>query len=235
MTRSNRRTATSKLVGIVAALTLVSAAVLAGPASGAVVKCHGKKANVVGTSAPDILNPNDLNSGDVVATRGGNDSVEVDGVKNVRICGGPGYDNVDVSSGTKTSGIVFFGGDRRDTFSASDHTKHSVTVYGENGPDLLYGGAGGDTIDGGAGDDYIRTKAGKDRVKAQGGNDWVQGGTAFDTMFGGGGDDSLFGLEFDVPPRKDKADMGDGGKGRDYCQTTERHSCERKERTDLPL
>jgi len=222
------------------ALMLIPAATVAlgmaaEPAAGAVVKCHGQRANVVGTSARDALRPNDLDSGDVVATRGGNDDVEIDHVKNVIICGGPGYDGFEIASGSKTKGIVIFGGDRRDSIVVSDDTVHALVIHGDDGPDLIDGGAGSDKIDGGAGRDYIAANGGNDHVEARGGDDWVQGGRGFDSMFGGGGDDSLFGLEFSVPPRKDKADKGDGGKGRDYCQTTERRSCERKQRTDLPL
>ena len=219
-------------------LILAAAAALAlgaEPAAAAVVKCHGERASVVGTSGPDELGPKDFDSGDVVATRGANDVVTVDGVENVTICGGPGYDHIEVESGGKTKGIVIFGGDRRDNIIVSDRTIRPMVIHGDDGPDLIDGGQGGDKIDGGAGRDYIAANGGKDRVHARGGDDWVQGGGDFDTMFGGGGDDSLFGLEFSVPPRKDRADRGDGGKGRDYCQTTERRSCERKERTDIPL
>lgn len=217
----------SALIIAASAIALLAA----GPAPAAEnVKCAGMGADVIGTPGRDRYEAGDLRDGDVVATRGGNDNVEIK-AENVTVCAGDGYDNV-TATDSGGEGAVIYGGNRRDTLGGSIHR---LILFGGDGPDFIAGSDRNDEIDGGAGRDYIHSEGGRDVVRSRGGDDWIQGGLGFDVMFGGRGNDSLFGLEFDVPARKDKNDKGDGGKGSDYCQTAQRHSCGRKHRTDIPL
>ncbi len=69
----------------------------------------------------------------------------------------------------------------------------AVSLFGEDGDDLLVGNAGADTLDGGAGDDLLFGNAGDDLLIGGQGNDILVGGAGDDGLFGGAGDDELHG------------------------------------------
>ncbi len=95
------------------------------PAKAKTVKCAGKKATIVGTSGPDVLEgtPKD----DIIAGLGGADDLVGEGGNDI-ICAGPGSEYLNGGPGN----------DR---------------LYGQGGDDYMEGKAGNDTIDGGPGRD----------------------------------------------------------------------------------
>ena len=96
-----------------------------GGSQGAVLRCGGKRATIVGTEKRDVLRG--TKRADVIVALGGNDVVK-GGAGDDVICGGPGNDRL---AGDKGKDIVF----------------------GEGGRDRLTGGAGMDRLVGGDGRD----------------------------------------------------------------------------------
>ncbi|MBB4591541.1 putative Ig domain-containing protein [Xanthomonas cannabis] len=102
---------------------------------------------------------------------------------------------------TGTNGVFAFGGGVGDTHTIG------VSLYGEEGDDVLIGGAGSDLLDGGTGNDVISGSAGQDVVFGGDGNDLLSGGTGNDRLDGGEGTDEIYG--------EAGADVIDGGAGND--------------------
>jgi Ca2+-binding RTX toxin-like protein len=114
-------------------------------AAGAVHKCRGYAATVVGTNDDDSLTGTP--GRDVIVGLGGNDKIRgLDGSD--IICGGPGDD-------------VINGGEGRDRLYGGGG---SDTLLGEEGNDRLAGGAGDDIMVGGSGEDTARGGQGDDTV-----------------------------------------------------------------------
>ncbi|WP_355582585.1 putative Ig domain-containing protein [Xanthomonas cannabis] len=102
---------------------------------------------------------------------------------------------------TGTNGVFAFGGGVGDTHTIG------VSLYGEEGDDVLIGGAGSDLLDGGTGNDVISGSAGQDVVFGGDGDDLLSGGTGNDRLDGGEGTDEIYG--------EAGADVIDGGAGND--------------------
>ena len=130
-----------------------------------------------------------------------------------QVSGGAGNDRLFIRRG------ALFGGDNRDSLTASAAEADSRLVGGE-GDDLLesdadagqvvgVGGLGDDDIRFQNSGDRIRGGAGRDRLRGGGGADEVRGGPGSDRLTGNRSDDRLFGQTGD--------DLLDGGEGRDRC------------------
>jgi len=126
---------------------------------GAIPRCDGHKATIVGTNRSDKLKG--TKKADVIVGLGGNDRIDGGGGNDI-ICAGDGNDVV-------TGGA---GNDR---------------IEGGNGNDTLSGGAGNDVLDGQAGNDKLSGGAGKDTLSGGAGNDKLSGGSGSDLLLGGGG------------------------------------------------
>ena len=111
------------------------------------------------------------------------------------------------------AGIVLFGSDGPERFTASDLPAGTyLEMLGEGGDDQLQessdglgsyfdGGAGRDEIDAGDGDDELRGGDGPDELEAGGGAD---------RLYGEGGDDHLIGDPSNKPAAPDVIDGGEG-------------------------
>ena len=132
------------------------------------------RANVVGTSGVDFIDPGDLGRRDVVATLAGQDKVIVDDAKNVTICAGKASDDVSVYA-SAGPGIVINGGPGSDGIGGFKATRDLV-LHGQNGNDGLYGGKGDDKMKAGTGIDRPYGGMGRDVIDLRPGDDWVQGG-----------------------------------------------------------
>lgn len=119
-------------------------------------------------------------------------SCPVTGVARVRLEGGEGDDELDISPHDLpiAGEIILDGGSGADDIEGPT-TDRSVTIVGGPGNDTLKGGRGTDRLDGGDGND---------QVDGNDGNDEVRGGTGDDNVVGG---------------RIMSADVIDGGPGRD--------------------
>lgn len=69
----------------------------------------------------------------------------------------------------------------------------SVTLYGEEGNDLLVGNSGGDYLSGGVGRDFLIGNHGNDFLDGGEGDDVLVGGQGEDILLGGAGFDELYG------------------------------------------
>jgi len=152
---------------ILAVLGLTALAALSTPVTSveaATPLCFGKTPTIVGTEGPD-----DLVGGptDVVYAGGGDDFVY-----NARfICGGPGNDRLQGSSGTNSIN----GGDGNDRITGD-----------------YDGGTAGDVLQGNAGDDYIVDLNDYD-YSTDVGTDVMRGGIGHDTLVSTVGADKLYG------------------------------------------
>ena len=111
--------------------------------SGAVPRCAGRPATIVGSSTRDRLRG--TRRADVIVALGGNDRIK-GGRGNDRICAGSGNDSAAGESGKNR-------------------------VYGQSGKDRVSGGGGNDSIDGGPGKDRINGNGGRDRCNGGTGKD----------------------------------------------------------------
>ncbi|PLX37429.1 MAG: hypothetical protein C0606_03750, partial [Hyphomicrobiales bacterium] len=130
----------------------------------------------------------------------GNDVFTDNGVTELSIDAGDGYDTVIGSSGDDS----IFGGTGFDSLVGGDGND---ILEGDGGLDTIEGGAGNDTIDGGAWDDSLSGGSGDDVILGQGGKDALDGGTGNDTLDGGAWNDTLTGGAGN--------DVIDGGDGND--------------------
>jgi Ca2+-binding RTX toxin-like protein len=176
----------------------------------------------VGGDGPDVFFPADITAVDlpIVADMGpGNDrfdlggtapddiqlgdgdDIEIDGLGDDRVDGGPGNDTVaggDFSVGNDTI-AGGEGDDNLDGYAGND------TADGGAGNDIMQPSEGDDTVYGGAGDDYLSgvggscsSDPGNDSLSGGPGNDGLCGGSGVDTLDGGDGDDSVSSLDFEV-------------------------------------
>jgi len=119
---------------------------------------------------------------------------------------------VTVTVSNETGGFV------KDTFEIEVVAiKHSGTVGGSRGNDLIFGGGeadfffgifGNDTLIGGGGNDHLHGGPGTDTLIGGGGNDRLYGDGGNDHLIGGGGNDYLYGSH--------GTDTLIGGGGHDY-------------------
>jgi RTX calcium-binding nonapeptide repeat (4 copies)/WD40-like Beta Propeller Repeat len=166
---------------------------------GAIPKCGGKTATLVGTFADDTLVG--TRGADVIVGLGGNDKIRGKGGKDI-VCGGPGRDRISGGSGRdRVAGQS--GRDRLSGNSGKDRlsgNKGNDRLGGNSGNDRLSGGSGRDRLKGGSGKDLLKGGSGKDRLNGGAGRDRLKGGRGRDKLKGGRGRDRL-----------------NGGSGRDSC------------------
>lgn len=122
-------------------------------------------------------------SDDLIEGLGGNDTLYGNGGYDT-IYGGAGNDYIGASSSGRFGYYghdEVHGGTGNDTLDFAK-TGSQVTLYGDDGNDMIFGGSGGGRLDGGAGDDFIA--GGK-------GSEVIVGGRGVDDLFGGGGADTF--------------------------------------------
>jgi uncharacterized delta-60 repeat protein len=136
-----------------------------GGPGGAIPRCGGKRATIVGTARSDVLRG--TRRADVIVALGGNDRV-LAAAGNDIVCGGAGNDRIAGDAGN----------DR---------------LLGEAGRDALKGAAGNDMLDGGPLADNLAGGPGKDVIAGGSGKDRLAGGGGKDRLSGGGGRDSCVG------------------------------------------
>jgi len=135
-----------------------------------------------------------------VTTFGGDDQVDLRGVRGATVASGAGIDVVTTSAGADTlSGeadndtlIANGGNDTVDGGSGDDILAGRLgddTLTGGTDDDLMFGDDGTDTLDGGDGSDRMRGGAGNDTLRGGSGNDALAGGLGTDTLEGGDGYD----------------------------------------------
>src|SRR5690349_14642805 len=134
----------SRIALMVALVAVIALAPAAATDAAKRVTCGGQRATVVGTQGTDVFDTDDLNTGDVVATLGGGDSVLINDMRNVAVCLGKGSDSVDLGSNAGPD-IIINGGPGGDGIRGS-HAEDPVTLRGQNGSDGIYGGGGNDRI-----------------------------------------------------------------------------------------
>jgi Ca2+-binding RTX toxin-like protein len=144
-----------------AALLIVGTALGAAPEE-EVVRCHGRRAQIVGTDGNDILwgTP-----GRDVIQAGKGDDVVFGSLGNDLICGGPGTDQL---HGGRGNDEVY--GDAGDEDQVNGNLGDDKVVGGPGGRDEVAGDLGIDIVNGGAGDE-----------------DLVHGDYGYDRMSGGAG------------------------------------------------
>lgn len=160
------------------------------------VAVHGRELN-------DTVTIGQLNARVLAVGHGGNDTITVNGRRNIvdggfgddvltgsashdLIMGGPGHDLINGLAGND----ILRGGGGNDTIYGGDgHDK----IAGNRGNDQLFGEAGADIIVGNWGDDLLDGGAGRDRLFGGRGNDTLLGGDDNDRLYGGAGADSLDG------------------------------------------
>jgi Ca2+-binding RTX toxin-like protein len=194
-------------VGLVAAV-VVAGQFTAMPAhAGEVVRCHGKRATIVGTDGPDVLEG--TRRADVIAGLRGPDRIAGHGSEDI-ICGGGGQDVLrgnpgdDVLDGQENSDR-FFGGlgdDRMIGANGYLDTVLFLDVRSRLRVDLKAGtasGEGNDVIErinsvvGTEGSDIIRGNGSHDFLHGGRGRDLLDGRGSGDDLEGGPGDDELIG------------------------------------------
>jgi Ca2+-binding RTX toxin-like protein len=183
--------------------------------------CHGRTATVVGTPARDVFHPEDLNQGDVLVLRGGDDRV-VDFELRVTACGGTGRDHLE--AGQEAGSVLFDGGSGRDSLGsqedADERTSRRMTLFGGPGNDRLYGAAGRprprNLMSGGSGRDHVFGFFAEEIIRGGDGEDRLEGGGNADLLYGGRGADELKGDDPDQGLRA--RDFANGGAGRDNCE-----------------
>mgnify|MGYP001159958392 CR=1 FL=1 len=107
------------------------------------------------------------------------------------IFGSAGEDILNLASTTYTLGaMTIYGNDGDDVIWSNDGND---ILYGDNGNDILDGGAGDDYIYGGLEDDTLFGGAGDDFLNGQSGNDIIHGDAGGDRLFGSSGNDNLIG------------------------------------------
>ncbi|MFT7650282.1 MAG: hypothetical protein ACI8Y4_005051 [Candidatus Poriferisodalaceae bacterium] len=183
-----------RLLGAVAALSLVSA-LGAQPISAQVaVICDGRLATIAGTPGDDVLMG--TTGPDVIAGLQGDDEIHGLAGDDV-ICGGRGSDlligglGFDIIFGAQDDDLIFASGEQSlfPPFAMEDTRGARIfagtgddIVYGSNRWDRMQGGPGNDTLFGFAGRDWMRGGPGHDQVIGHGGADDLHGGSGWDWM-----------------------------------------------------
>jgi Ca2+-binding RTX toxin-like protein len=198
--------------------------------------CDGRRATIVGTEGPDVI---DGTPGrDVIVGLGGDDQISGRGQNDI-ICAGDGNDLVFGNGGNDTlvggAGNDFLdggagddamdaGGDRFDAIAFFDETGPVTaslatgTASGDgndtfSGAEQLFGGDFADTFTGDGGDNGLFGNGGNDTLSGGAGNDNLNGGAGNDSLFGEAGNDFLDGA--------DGVDFLDGGPDFDICANGE--------------
>ncbi len=161
MGRGRGKTRAAFLSSLVVLGLLAAHAVAAGGGEEEVHRCHGRQADIVGTSGDDVIYG--TSGRDVIWAGPGDDKVFGE-LGNDLICGGAGDD-------------ILHGGRGNDE------------IYGGRGADRVYGDLGDDKVTGGAGDyDDVSGGLGIDTVNGGPGDyDLVHGDYGYDRMSGGPG------------------------------------------------
>lgn len=98
--------------------------------------------------------------------------------------------------------------------TGSEHTYGDVTVYGEDGVDIIWGNAGNDLLNGGAGNDSLVGGLGNDTIYGEDGSDKIKGGQGDDALYGGTGSDTVYGGSgsdhIDLGAGNDRVNAGTG-------------------------
>ncbi len=168
----------------VAAVALVAAAITfmgaAAPEEEETLRCHGRRAEIVGTDGNDVLRGTPER--DVIWGGPGNDEI-TGSLGNDLICGGGGDD-------------LIHGGRGNDE------------LYGEAGTDRVIGDLGDDKASGGAGEfDEVAGSLGIDTLNGGSGSfDLVHGDYGYDRMDGGPGEDDIASFATDAAGGKGAGD-----------------------------
>jgi Ca2+-binding RTX toxin-like protein len=163
--RGQGKTRAALLSSVVALGLLAAHAAAAGSSEEEVHRCHGRRADIVGTQYDDVIYG--TSGRDVIWAGPGDDKVFGE-LGNDLICGGAGND-------------VLHGGRGNDE------------IYGGRGADRVFGDLGDDKVTGGAGDyDDVGGGLGIDTVNGGPGNyDLVHGDYGYDLMSGGPGNHDI--------------------------------------------
>ncbi len=143
------------------------------------IRCGGRTATIVGTTANDILTgtPGD----DVIVAFGGHDRIDA-GAGDDYVCAGAGHDLIDAGPGADR----IFGAAGNDTI---DGGSGADLIRGQSGSDHLFGARGNDDLYGGPGDDTVRGGRGGDILDGGTGDDRLTGGRGLDLFAPGEADD----------------------------------------------
>jgi Ca2+-binding RTX toxin-like protein len=218
------------VLAALAALLIVGTALGATPEEEDVVRCHGRRAEIVGTDGNDVLRGTPER--DVIAG-GKGDDVIFGSLGNDLICGGPGTDQ---AHGGRGNDEVY--GDAGDGDQVSGALGDDKVVGGPGDRDEVAGDLGIDIVNGGAGDeDLVHGDYGYDRMSGGAGAGDI---ASFATARAGGkgsgvwaslrthrsrgdGHDKLFGFESlegsafrDTLIGSPQANVIDGGLGDDH-------------------
>ena len=196
-----------RVVSIAVTFTVAAAGATLAPtvaAHAAAVTCHGVRATIVGTSAPDVIHG--TSGRDVIAGLGGNDTILARGGNDL-VCGGYGADQL-------------YGGAGRDALYGGMDRVRDVQEDGiERDGDTLRGGPGDDRLRAGVDErpadivvlDVISWDASAHGVhidlrtgRARGEGDDTFGGGTFQTI------GSSYGDVIDGTDRRDRIDAGPG-------------------------
>jgi Ca2+-binding RTX toxin-like protein len=218
------------VLAALAALLIVGTALGASPEEEDVVRCHGRRAEIVGTDGNDVLRGTPER--DVIAG-GQGDDVIFGSLGNDLICGGPGTDQAhggrgndevygDAGDGDQVSGAL---GDDKVVGGPGDRDEVAgdlgidIVNGGPGDEDLVHGDYGYDRMSGGAGAGDIASFA-TARAGGKGSGVWVSLRTHRSR---GDGHDKLFGFESlegsafrDTLIGSPQANVIDGGLGDDH-------------------
>ncbi len=176
------------------------------------------------TVRPDPSDPDPTNGAPLQVLENGVAATTVGGanitqVKSIRIRGGGGANDIDLSAVTASAfinlnGIRVDAGDGADTILGS--ADFNDTLNGSDGDDSIVGGSGNNVIDAGDGNDSVDGGDGLDSIDAGDGDDLVMAGAGVDTVRGGDGDDTLSGGDdSDSINAGNGEDLVNGGAGDD--------------------
>ena len=208
-------------------------------AEGALLRCDGKAATIVGTPGDDVVRGTD--GDDVIVALGGDDRV-IAGSGNDTICGNEGDDTLvgglgfDVILGGYGSDTVGYGnagarvrvdlaagtasgGDGIDEILSVENavgSRYDDVLLGTNTVNELRGGEGRDLIKGRDGADRLIGGPGPDEIYGASGGDVLEGVSGNDVLHGGLGDDVVRGgAGDDLLEPSGGDDVSKGGAGRD--------------------
>ena len=180
------------LAPLTLAAVIATTAVASPVGASEAVRCDGRIATIVGTSASETIRG--TAGDDVIVGLAGQDIIFGLGGNDI-ICGNAGGDTIHGGFGDDRilGGIgpdSLHGGGGDDWLSGA---QGDDLVYGNDGNDLAYGAQHSDFVDGGTGNDRVFGGAGHDTVFGRGGDDVVNGGSGEDAIFGNNGEDIVNG------------------------------------------
>jgi Ca2+-binding RTX toxin-like protein len=179
------------------------------PAQAGPPTCDGRRATIVGTNGPDVINGTP--GRDVIVGLGGDDTIYGLGENDI-ICAGEGNDLVYGGAGNDaifgdTGNDLLDGGHGDDTIDGGGDQFDGAAFFDETGPvtaslvtgtatgdgndtftgvDQLHGGQFSDAFTGDAADNGLFGNGGNDRLVGGASNDYLSGGQGDDTISGGG-------------------------------------------------